>query len=87
MRLATSHRRDLEAQLVALVPQLGADELRVLVLIARRVLAGEARYGRLDLSHDPRDLGREALEELLDAIFYLSAGLLSLGRPRRARRA
>jgi len=54
----------------------------VTAVIARRVLAGEARYGRLD----PRDFGREALEELLDAIFYLSAGLLRLGRPRRARR-
>jgi hypothetical protein len=80
MRLTTSHRQDLEAQLIALAPQLGDDELRVLVLLVRRVLAGQRRYGHLDLANDPRAFGREALEEVADGLFYLAAAILRIDK-------
>jgi hypothetical protein len=83
----TENRRAAERELRRLIAWLGDDELRVLVLLVRRVLCGQRRYGRLDLARDPRDFAHEGLEELLDATFYLSAGLLRLGRSRRARRA
>ena len=57
-------------ELLAVVEELGADERRVLLALARRLLAGQAHYGKLDLAHDGRDWRRERAEELADALVY-----------------
>lgn len=59
----------------AAVASLGDDEVRVLAELARRLLLGQGVYGRLDLSRDTRDMGREASEEALDLAVYLAMGL------------
>jgi len=66
----------LRRELAMLAARLGADELRVLVLLATRVRVGQTRYGRLDLRRDRRDLRREAVDELADGLFYLAAAAL-----------
>ena len=76
MRRPRDPRTRLRRELAALAARLGADELRVLVLLATRVRVGQTRYGRLDLRRDRRDLRREAVEELADALFYLAAAVL-----------
>ena len=52
--------------------ELGPDELRVLKKIAERLAMGQKQYGRLRLAHDARDFRKEAIEELLDAVVYLT---------------
>jgi len=52
------------------VGELGDEELLVLATLARRLLAGQRAYGRLDLAHDGRDWRRERAEELADAMVY-----------------
>jgi len=66
----TAHR------LLHLCAELGADELRVLLLVAERLRAGQWRYGRFDLGSDRRDFGHEALEEIADALVYAACGLM-----------
>ncbi|MFN8626029.1 MAG: hypothetical protein U0587_08625 [Candidatus Binatia bacterium] len=56
--------------------QLGAAELRVLLLVAERLLLGRRQYGNLDPATDPRDFRRECFEELADAAVYMAAELL-----------
>ena len=85
MRRARDPGPDLRRILAALAARLGADELRVLVLVATRARAGQACYGSLDLRRDRRDFQGEALEELADGLFYSTAALLS--RRRRGRGA
>jgi hypothetical protein len=63
-------------ELADVAAQLAHDELEVLLLLARRVRRGRARYGRLDVYRDRRNFRCETLEELVDGLFYLSAGLL-----------
>lgn len=58
--------------LMATVAELGADELRVLRLIADRLALGARQYGTLDLAADRRDLRREALAEAADLSIYLA---------------
>jgi hypothetical protein len=50
--------------------QLGPDERRVLLKLARRLLAGQQSYGVLDLRSDTRDWRKERAEELADALVY-----------------
>ena len=69
-------RAALLRDLAAVAARLAPDELQVLLLLATRVRAGRARYGRLDVRRDRRNFRRETLEELVDGLFYLSAGLL-----------
>lgn len=64
------------ATLAGLAAALGRDELRVLVLIAERLAAGQRTYGRLDLAADARDWRREALEEAADGLVYVACGLV-----------
>ena len=45
MRRPRDPRPDLRRDLAALAARLGADELRVLVLVATRARAGQACYG------------------------------------------
>ena len=86
MRHPRDPRPALRRILAALAARLGADELRVLVLVATRARAGQARYGFLDLRRDRRDFQGEALEELADGLFYSTAALLSRRRRGGARR-
>ena len=76
----TRRRATLERDLGDVIAQLGDDELRLLTLLAARALGGEARYGRLDVQRDRRDFEHEALEELLDGLFYIAAALLKARR-------
>jgi hypothetical protein len=57
-------------ELVAVLHQLAPVERNVLLTIGRRLLAGQGRYGRLDLTTDRRDWRRERAEELADALVY-----------------
>ncbi len=78
-------REPLEAALDETCEQLGDEELHVLVVLARRLLAGQRAYGRLDLANDRRDFRRERAEELADAMVYDAvaevAATLRGGRP------
>lgn len=65
------------AELVAVVDELGPEERRVLLALARRLLTGQRAYGRLDLARDERDWRRERAEELADALVYQTIGELA----------
>jgi hypothetical protein len=58
------------AELNAVVVDLRADEIKVLTVLARRLLAGQRHYGPLDVRTDGRDWRRERAEELADALVY-----------------
>ena len=62
--------------LLVVVAELGADELRVLRLLADRLLLGARQYGALDLAGDRRDLRHEATQEALDLACYLAMRLV-----------
>jgi hypothetical protein len=68
------------AELLDVVAELGTDERRVLLVLARRLLAGQHAYGRLDVATDRRDWGREASEEAADLLVYLAIGLIARGQ-------
>jgi len=56
---------------------LGRDEVRVLTRIAERLRLGSRVYGPLTLAHDLRSFrGKEAREELEDALVYLACAWL-----------
>lgn len=57
-------------QLEHVIGQLGRDETKVLLWIARRVLVGQKVYGLLDIVNDTRDWRKERGEEECDAIVY-----------------
>jgi hypothetical protein len=61
---------DVDAELLAVLAECGREERHVLLVLARRLLAGQHAYGRLDLAHDARDFRRERAEELADALCY-----------------
>jgi len=75
------------ARLCDLAARLGPGELDVLLLLAARVWAGQARYGCLAVRRDPRDFAAEALEELADACFYLAAALARRSHARTSARS
>ena len=59
------------------VDELGLDEVRVLVRIARRLVVGAEEYGHLEVALDRRDFRtKEAREELEDALVYLACAWL-----------
>jgi len=57
-------------ELTAIVSELGTDERRVLLVLARRLLNGQSKYGRLDVTKDPRDWRHEQAEEMEDMLVY-----------------
>jgi hypothetical protein len=59
-------------ELVAIVDELGDDEVRVLARIAGRLLRGMEIYGALGLPQDLRDFDTEAREEVEDCLVYLA---------------
>ena len=63
-------------RLVEIAAELGTDELRVLLLVAERLARGRRQYGALQVAHDGRDFRHEALEEVADALVYVSATLI-----------
>lgn len=59
-----------DAELLEVVSSLGVDERRVMLVLARRLLAGQAAYGRLDLATDRRNWGAERSLEIQDLLIY-----------------
>jgi hypothetical protein len=59
-----------DADLLDVVGELGADERRVLLVLARRLLEGQRCYGRLSIATDPRDWRRERALEIQDLLVY-----------------
>jgi hypothetical protein len=73
-------------QVVHVLAELGDEERAVLLVLARRLLAGQRAYGRLKLARDPRDFRRERAEELADAMVYTAIGeVAAMLAPRRER--
>ena len=57
-------------ELLDVVAELGADERRVLLALAKRLLMGQRTYGLLSVATDGRDWLRERTSELEDALVY-----------------
>jgi hypothetical protein len=65
------------AMLHGVACNLGRDEVRVLTRVAERLRAGRLVYGPLTLACDVRSFrGKEAREELEDALVYLACAWL-----------
>jgi hypothetical protein len=60
------------SELGDLASEMSEDELRVLLLIAKRLDTGRQTYGELCFEGDNRNFVREALEEVADAFVYLA---------------
>ncbi len=56
--------------LAAVLAELGPDERRVLLALARRLLAGQHAYGLLDVARDKRDWRAERALEIQDLLVY-----------------
>jgi hypothetical protein len=63
-------------EVARLAATVGPEELDLLLLLLRRVQSGQATYGRLRVEDDRRAFVGEALEEIVDGLFYLGAALL-----------
>jgi len=72
--------RHTRGRIVGLIDALSGDELRIVELQARRLVAGRREYGTLKLDGDPRDFIVEAIEEMVDGAQYLAAKLVQLQR-------
>lgn len=66
-------------RLTGLCAELGADELRVLLLVAERLVKGRRCYGALHVESDGRDFRVETLEEIADALVYSACSLMRGG--------
>ena len=68
--------RELRRALHALAPladvlaELGEDEYRVMLVLAKRLLEGQRCYGSVDLANDPRDFRHERAMEIADLLVY-----------------
>ena len=71
-------------RILAALAALGPDDSRSSP-VAEGLRLGRAVYGELDLAHDARDMGREALEEVRDALIYSAAALVRQARAGAAR--
>jgi hypothetical protein len=69
-------------ELSAILSELGDQEIAVLTVLARRLLAGQRAYGRLDLAHDARDWRKERADECADLLIYsaIAEVAVTLGR-------
>lgn len=67
-------------RLAEIAAGLGHDERAVLLFVAKRLAKGRARYGTLNVAHDPRSFRVEALEEAADGLVYAAAALIQQGR-------
>ena len=50
----------------------------IIKLIKKRLVKGEKRYGKENISSDGRDFVQEALEEALDCSVYLAGHLIEI---------
>jgi hypothetical protein len=76
------------ASIVARLPQLSHDELRVFdVQLDRMLRIGRVHYAPLNLAGDQRDWSSEIGEELSDALFYLCARHVAREDAKRERAA
>ena len=50
----------------------------IIKLIKKRLVKGEKRYGKENISSDGRDFVQEALEEALDCSVYLAGCLIEI---------
>ena len=51
---------------------------KILTLIEQRLIKGEKRYGKENISSDGRDFVQEALEDALDCAVYLAGHLIEI---------
>ena len=51
---------------------------QIVKLIKKRLIIGEKRYGKENISSDGRDFVQEALEEALDCSVYLAGYLIEI---------
>ena len=65
--------------LLDVICHLDADEMRVLVEIAKRLRMGQVQYGALDIAGDQRNWMEETHQELLDAVVYMTIRTLTRG--------
>ena len=70
---------DLRQHIASTCAELGVDELRVIDLIASRLLVGLKQYGALNIAEDRRDWRAQADEEWADAAVYAAIDLLKRG--------
>lgn len=66
---------DARKELDSLLTNLGPDEVRILVRVARRLEFGRLRYGDMNLKKDKRNFKKEATEEILDWLVYTESEL------------
>ncbi len=68
---------DVERELLALLDEAMSDEKKIMLFIARRLIAvGQRSIGPFDIATDPRNFDRERNEELGDALVYIAAKAL-----------
>jgi hypothetical protein len=80
-RIAGLDPAEPDTQIPIVVPDLGADELRVLQAVGDRLRLGARQYGALRVDGDHRDWQREATEELLDGCVYLACAAMRRSKP------
>ena len=64
------NRVDVATEIREIAEQLSEDARAVLLTIARRLLAGQAKYGMLNLRNDTRNWREERRQEKLDELVY-----------------
>lgn len=64
------------SELLAVINQLGEQEIEVLLYQAWRLHVGQTNYGQLDLSNDTRDFLMEMYDEVSDEANYDAMGRL-----------
>lgn len=70
------NREALAAELGGHVAELGDVEVAMVVILARRLVMGQRQYGKFDPTAEPRNMLREATEEIVDANVYLMRDVL-----------
>jgi hypothetical protein len=65
------------SDLLDVIAELADEERAVLLVLARRLLAGQRTYGRLDLARDARDWRKEAAEEAADLAIYTAIWIVA----------
>jgi transposase len=65
-----SEEAEAEAEFSRVYADLGAQERLVLLVLAKRLLAGQSTYGVLSLATDARDWRQQRAQELADALIY-----------------
>ncbi len=72
-------------RVLAIVAELGEDEVEVLAEVATGLAGGRAVYGEMRVTGDARDFEREALDEARDGLVYVAAALIRARRERGPR--